>query len=391
MFDTKPHKAVLILEDNTKYYGWSFNNINDVIGEVIFNTGMTGYQETMTDPSYAGQIITFTYPELGNTGINQEDNESRKPFIQGIVAKNLCLNSSNWRASQSLIHYLKEHKIAHIYGIDTRALTKHLRSVGTMNGCISTRIHEISTILPQLQQAVKMEGTDIVQYVSTKISFKVSNLQSYYPIYRQKFLETGNMKISIIVIDFGTKYNILRCLQNLSKDINIHVVPAETHIQDIISMKPDGILLSNGPGDPSAVTYAIHTVNHLLKYKIPLFGICMGHQILSLSLGLETFKLQFGHRGLNHPTGYSQYVNITSQNHGFAVHKPDKTQHRLIIYETNYNDGTIASIVHREYPCFAVQYHPEASPGPHDTISLFEHFIKTIILIKQYPLLNPIH
>nr|YP_009312807.1 Carbamoyl phosphate synthase small subunit [Helminthora furcellata]SCW21061.1 Carbamoyl phosphate synthase small subunit [Helminthora furcellata]SCW23921.1 Carbamoyl phosphate synthase small subunit [Helminthora furcellata] len=388
MFDTKTYKTILILADGTVYYGWSFKPQTNTTGEVVFNTGMTGYQEIMTDPSYAGQIITFTYPEIGNTGINLEDNESRKPFIKGIISKNLCLHSSNWRSTQSLGTYLKNNDIAHIYGIDTRALTKHLRKSGTMNGCISTEINKTSEILEQLQKHQNIEGIDIVKDVISQMTTEKQAIKAYTPNYINQSYNIVENKLNILIIDFGVKYNIIRSLQTLSTNINISVLPANTDLNSILSMKPDGILLSNGPGDPSAVSYAIETVKDLIKQHIPIFGICMGHQILSLALGFDTFKLKFGHRGLNHPVGYKQSINMSSQNHGFAVSKKNKVNQDIIIHETNYNDQTLASVVHRYNPYLAVQYHPEASPGPHDSIDLFKHFINIVVVAQKYPQLK---
>nr|YP_009314442.1 Carbamoyl phosphate synthase small subunit [Liagoropsis maxima]SCW22696.1 Carbamoyl phosphate synthase small subunit [Liagoropsis maxima] len=387
MFNNEVKKAILVLEDKTTYYGWSFSKLNNTmaIGEVVFNTGMTGYQEIMTDPSYSGQIVTFTYPELGNTGINNDDNESAKPSLKGIIAKNLCLNANNWRARQSLIEYLQEYNIANIYGIDTRALTKHLRKMGTMKGCISTECSEMSKITQLLEKHTNMIGYDLVQSVSTSNSYKLPNIKEYTPqyIYKQREKIFQKYNLSIIVIDFGVKTNILRNLSNYTDNIN--VVPADTSIKNIMKYKPDGILLSNGPGDPAAVTYAINNVKELMKYKIPIFGICMGHQILSLALGLKSFKLKFGHRGLNHPVGHNKHINITSQNHGFAITIEQLVKDDLLVSQTNYNDNTVAAISHRKYPYFAVQYHPEASPGPHDTMEIFGHFIRIILITKAYP------
>nr|YP_009313626.1 Carbamoyl phosphate synthase small subunit [Helminthocladia australis]SCW21880.1 Carbamoyl phosphate synthase small subunit [Helminthocladia australis] len=387
MFDVKAHKTILILEDGTKYYGWSFNKNTEAIGEIVFNTGMTGYQEVITDPSYSGQIITFTYPEIGNTGINDEDNESKKPFVSGIVAKNLCRAGSNWREKKSFIQYLQDNNIPHIYGIDTRSLTKHLRNSGAMNASISTQVEEINNIQNALEKHQNMLGTNMVQLVSSKKTYRLTKLQQYQPCYKKNNMhkQCRSREIHIVIVDFGIKYNILRNIQDLPANIEISIVPANTQSKDILALKPDGILLSNGPGDPSAVTYAISTVKDLITCKIPIFGICMGHQILSLALGLETFKLRFGHRGLNHPVGTKQNIYITSQNHGFAVDRTISKNATFVISETNYNDETLASIVHKTYPCFAVQYHPEASPGPRDTIYLFEHFIYVTDFMKNYP------
>lgn len=301
----KAYPAILILEDNIKYYGWSFNKSFTSIGEIVFNTGMTGYQEIITDPSYSGQIVNFTYPELGNTGINDQDNEASHPCLSGIIAKHLCSKASNWRSTTSLADYLIKNKIPHIYGIDTRSLTKHLRKVGTMNGCISSNILETSTLIKNLNSSRNIQDKDLVSHVSTKNEYTVTEKQltPYIPLYYKdsKYKHTRKEDLTVVVLDFGAKYNILR---NLNVYIeNVIVIPANSSIEDILKYKPDGILLSNGPGDPKTVHTGIKIVTKLLSLKIPLFGICMGHQILSLALGLDTFKLKFGHRGLNHPVG----------------------------------------------------------------------------------------
>ena len=381
------YPTLLILEDNTKYYGWSYSKSFTSTGEVVFNTGMTGYQEIMTDPSYNGQIVNFTYPELGNTGINNKDNESTQPFLSGIIAKNLCTEASNWRSEISLIDYLIQHNIPHIYGIDTRALTKHLRQAGTMNGCISTEVSQINSLIQLLKNTPKIQEQDLVSKVSANNSQRINTnqLEAYSPRYypHKKYIKTKKEPLTVVVIDFGTKNNIIR---NLSQYIdNVIVVSIDTTIEDILVSNPDGILLSNGPGDPQTNKSGIKIVKALLLCKIPLFGICMGHQILSIALGLNTFKLKFGHRGLNHPIGYNQNIDISSQNHGFAICYNDELLNNNIINQFNYNDRTVAAITHRNYPYFAVQYHPEASPGPHDSEDLFLHFIRIMKLNKQYP------
>ena len=359
----------LVLEDGKIYYGWSFNKIITSIGEVVFNTGMTGYQEILTDPSYRGQIITFTYPEIGNTGINSEDNESQNVQVKGIIAKNFCLKTSNWRNNSNIKEYLLEHNISHIFGIDTRSLTQNLRNSGVMNGCITNLISDIKNSLFQLSS---INEKNLVNEVTTRNKYtwqkKKFNKKPTYKIHRK-----SKKILNIIVIDFGVKSNILNILSQYG--CNIQIVPAEIKHEDIIKYKPDGILLSNGPGNPSTLKRAINTVKQLIQTNIPLFGICMGHQILSLALGGLTFKLKFGHRGLNHPSGLSQKVEITSQNHGFAVQENSLPQNCLYITHLNLNDQSIAGIVHKSKPIFSVQYHPEASPGPHDSNYLFEHFV----------------
>nr|YP_009314853.1 Carbamoyl phosphate synthase small subunit [Scinaia undulata]SCW23308.1 Carbamoyl phosphate synthase small subunit [Scinaia undulata] len=379
----KASKAILVLADTRVYYGWSFSQPSTSGGEVVFNTGMTGYQEIMTDPSYAGQIVSFTYPELGNTGVNKEDDESRKPHLAGIIAKNICLQANSWRQNQSLIEYLNKHCILHIYGIDTRSLTKHLRQAGTMNGSISTKTLDADVVHKTLE--LSNNTVNLVSSVTTRQAYRLNELQDYHPSYvnQQDLAHSTRHNLNIIVIDFGTKHNILRNL--LTYTTNVTVVPADTPAAEILSLKPDGILLSNGPGDPQIVQNGIRAIKELLSHNIPMFGICMGHQLLSLALGLNSFKLKFGHRGLNHPIGSNKNIKISSQNHGFAINYSRAQKENIVINQLNHNDTTIAAISHRKHPCFAVQYHPEACPGPHDSADLFLHFIKVVQATKQYP------
>lgn len=384
----KAYKAILVLEDGQTYYGWSFCKSLTSIGEVVFNTGMTGYQEVMTDPSYSGQIINFTYPEIGNTGINHDDTESIKPLLQGIITKNISIKSSNWRENQSLITYLQDNKIMHIYGIDTRKLTKHLRNCGTMYGCISTQVLNPKSIQCKVKQGIKNqkdEFKNIVLKASTTTSYQGSNIKQYFPTYsKSKKLKVSLKKdFTIVVVDFGAKNNIIR---NLSKYVNkVIIVPANIDITKLLEHEPDGVLLSNGPGDPKNVTYVVKTIKQLIDSKVPIFGICMGHQIMSIALGLNTFKLKFGHRGLNHPIGLNKNIEISSQNHGYAIQKGTSQSASIIVNQFNFNDQTIAAISHKLYPSFSVQYHPEASPGPHDSENLFLHFIRVIQICKKYP------
>src|SRR4028119_662794 len=309
--------ALLVLADGTSYKGWSFGATGTAIGEVVFNTAMTGYQEVATDPSYCGQIVTFTYPELGNTGVNPEDEESSKPQIRGAIARNISRRPSNWRSTQSFPDYLKEHNIPGIYGIDTRALTLKLRSSGAMNGGISTEILDPMELLQQVQAAPSMEGLNLVREVTTKEVYEWSDPTESNWEFRPVLDSADGEPLTVVAIDFGIKRNILRRLA--SYGCRVIVVPADTSPEEILKHNPDGIFLSNGPGDPAAVTEGIETTKALLSSEKPIFGICMGHQILGLSLGAETFKLKFGHRGLNQPCGLSQQVEITSQNHGFAL------------------------------------------------------------------------
>nr|YP_010903197.1 carbamoyl phosphate synthase small subunit [Hypnea cornuta]WCH55650.1 carbamoyl phosphate synthase small subunit [Hypnea cornuta] len=376
----KHYPAILLLEDGTKYYGWSFSNSIKSTGEVVFNTGITGYQEIMTDPSYAEQIITFTYPEIGNTGINEEDNEANKIYIRGIIAKNISNKPSNWRQKKNLIDYLIQKKIPHIFGIDTRALTKHLRHYGVMNGCITDNILNTEMIQAIIENTSKMTENRLVNKVTTKrlYPFLLTNKNSgIYSHLNQKTPFENHYLFHIAVIDLGVKNNILSRLINYN--CKITVLPANSNYYTIKQLQVDGILLSNGPGDPSSMTDIINNVKNIIDFcNIPIFGICMGHQILSLALGAETFKLKFGHRGINHPAGMNQQAEITSQNHGFAVKLNSSLNKKLAISHFNLNDSTVAGIIHKNRPIFSVQYHPEASPGPHDSDYLFKHFIYLI-------------
>lgn len=369
----KGKPALLVLADGTAYRGWSFGATGTTVGEVVFNTGMTGYQEVLTDPSYAGQIVTFTYPELGNTGVNPDDEESLRPQVRGVIARNITHRPSNWRSTQSLSDYLIQHKIIGIYGIDTRALTRQLRSVGAMNGGISTEILNRNEFARQIQATPPMAGLNLVKEVTTRKIYEWSTPTDAAWEFRPENGEQG-ASLTVVALDFGVKRNILRRLA--SYGCRVIVVPANTPPEEILKYNPDGIFLSNGPGDPAAVIDGIETTKALLEAQKPTFGICMGHQILGLSLGAETFKLKFGHRGLNQPAGLEQQpVEITSQNHGFAV-SPDSLGADVEITHLNLNDRTVAGLQHKTLPFFSVQYHPEASPGPHDADYLFEKFVK---------------
>jgi carbamoyl-phosphate synthase small subunit len=367
--------ALLVLADGTTYKGWSVGATGTAIGEVVFNTGMTGYQEVMTDPSYCGQIVVFTYPELGNTGVNPEDEESNAPQIKAIAARNICHRPSNWRSTQSLPDYLKDHQIPGIYGLDTRALTRKLRSVGAMNGGISTEILDPEELLRQVQAAPIMAGLNLVKEVTTQEVYEWSEPTGPAWEFRAAGGEREGEPLTVVALDFGVKRNILKRLA--SYGCRVIVVPASTPPEAILKYNPDGIFLSNGPGDPASVTEGIATVKELLKSEKPMFGICMGHQILGLSLGAETFKLKFGHRGLNQPAGLNQEVEITSQNHGFAVTE-ESLSPEVEITHLNLNDKTVAGFRHKTLPLFSVQYHPEASPGPHDADYLFEKFVQSM-------------
>lgn len=372
LVDAKP--ALLVLADGTTYHGWSFGAPGTTIGEVVFNTGITGYQEVLTDPSYCGQIVLFTYPELGNTGVNAEDEESSRPQVRGAIARNICAQPSNWRSTKSLPDYLKQHQIPGIYGIDTRALTRKIRSVGAINGGISTEILDAAELQEMVAAAPSMKGLNLVPEVTTKAIYEWSDPTASTWEFSPATKAGDAEPLTVVAIDFGVKRNILRRLA--SYGCRVIVVPAHTPAAEILKYNPAGIFLSNGPGDPAAVTEGIATTKELLNSEKPIFGICMGHQILGSALGAETFKLKFGHRGLNQPAGLKQKVEITSQNHSFAIDPDSLADTEIEITHLNLNDSTVAGLRHKSLPLFSVQYHPEASPGPHDADYLFEQFVQ---------------
>ncbi|PSB32978.1 glutamine-hydrolyzing carbamoyl-phosphate synthase small subunit [Chlorogloea sp. CCALA 695] len=367
--------AILVLADGTTYRGWSFGATGTTTGEVVFNTGMTGYQEVLTDPSYRGQMIVFTYPEIGNTGVNIEDEESSRPQVRGAIARNICDRPSNWRSTSSLTDYLKKHNIPGIYGIDTRALTRKIRVLGAMNGGISTELDE-TDLLELVQTAPTMAGLNLVKEVTTKDVYEwlepTTNVWEFKPV-SEPIVEK---QLTVVALDFGVKRNILRRLA--SYGCRVIVVPASMPADEIMKYNPDGIFLSNGPGDPAANIEGIETTKALLSCQKPVFGICMGHQILGLSLGAQTYKLKFGHRGLNQPAGLARQVEITSQNHSFALDPDSLPGADVEITHLNLNDRTVAGLKHKTLPMFSVQYHPEASPGPHDADYLFEQFVTSM-------------
>ena len=367
--------ALLVLSDGTTYSGFSFGATGTTLGEVVFNTGMTGYQEVLTDPSYRGQMVTFTYPELGNTGVNPTDEESTQPHVRGVIARNICTRPSNWRSTQSLQDYLQQHQVIGIYGIDTRSLTRKLRSSGAMNGAISTEILDSTELLLKVQAAPDMTGLNLVKDVTTDRTYEWTEATEAQWEFSLGTPES-TPEFTVVALDFGIKRNILKRLA--SYGCRVVVVPADTSAEEILKHHPDGIFLSNGPGDPAAVIDGIATTKALLNADKPIFGICMGHQVLGLSLGAETFKLKFGHRGLNHPAGLTEKIEITSQNHGFAIDPASLPADRLEVTHLNLNDRTVAGIQHKTLPIFSVQYHPEASPGPHDADYLFERFVTSM-------------
>lgn len=353
-------RAVIMLEDGRWFRGWSFGAEGETVGEVCFNTGMTGYQEILTDPSYCGQIVTMTYPHIGNYGVNREDIESSRIHVEGFVVREETVEPSNYRATESIGDYLRDAGIVGIQGIDTRALTRHIRSHGAMNGIISTVVMEESSLLEKVRAVPHIEGLDLVSRVTCD---QIQNWES-----------RPGERYHVAAIDYGIKWNILRLLT--SHGCQVTIFPASTTASDILAIHPDGIFLSNGPGDPAAITYAIDTVKVLLGKK-PMFGICLGHQILGLALGGRTYKLKFGHHGVNHPVKNmkSGRIEITSQNHGFAL-DAESLPDRVDITHWNLNDDTVEGLRCRDIPAFSVQYHPEAGPGPHDSRYLFHQFIE---------------
>ena len=373
--------AILALEDGTVYHGKGFGAEATACGEICFNTSMTGYQEILTDPSYKGQIVTMTYPEIGNYGINSEDVESYQPHVSGFIVRELSPTISNWRAEKSLDEYLRASGIPAIEDIDTRALTKKLRVHGTLNGVVST--HDISQE-EAIKEAVEwpgMKGTDYAKVVTHENAFTWDEINQTNESFtlpqgteiKAKPPSLPPAEIPIVVYDFGVKYNILRCLRRLG--FNIQVIPATASSKEALAYKPACLFLSNGPGDPASMDYAVKNVKELVEYGLPTFGICLGHQILGQALGAKTFKLKFGHRGANQPVKDLETgrIEITSQNHGFAV-DPDTLSSEVRVDRINLNDETVEGLKHRSKPVFSVQYHPEASPGPHDSQSLFTNF-----------------
>jgi len=365
-------KAILALADGKYFEGKALGATGEVTGEVVFNTSMTGYQEILTDPSYHGEIVTMTYPQIGNYGINPEDVESDRPYLSGFVVKESCPFPSNFRSEMSLDKYLKDNNIVSIEGIDTRALVRHIRTVGAQTGIISSTDTDPDSLIVKAQKAPSIIGRDLVKEVTCNEPYQPSEGlwsrgEGYADCSQREF------PYKVIAYDFGIKRNILRNLTTLGCDIT--VVPATTAAEEIIKINPDGVFLSNGPGDPEPLHYAQNSIRKLLG-KVPIFGICLGHQLLSIAMGGRTYKLKFGHRGGNQPVlDYKrQQVEITSQNHGFAV-DDGSLDDKIRVTHINLNDNTVEGIQHLSAPAFSVQYHPEASPGPHDAQYLFERFI----------------
>lgn len=354
-------KAILALEDGHVFEGRAVGAEGEAAGELVFNTSMTGYQEILTDPSYAGQIVTMTYPHIGNYGVNDEDVESRRPFLRGFVMRECCFQPSNWRATQSLPDYLRAHQVVAIDGVDTRKITRLLRIKGALKAVISTTDLDHASLVQKAIDAPDMVGSDYVRAVTVDAPYQWNTEGAHH----------------VVAIDYGIKYNILRLLAEAG--CRVTVVPATMSAEDILALDPDGVFLSNGPGDPGALPYVYPTVRAILGER-PVFGICLGHQILAHALGGTTYKLKFGHHGGNQPvmSQHTGQVEISAQNHGFAVDPASLDPNAVRVTHFNLNDQSVEGLEHLTMPIFSVQYHPEASPGPHDSRYLFARFIESI-------------
>jgi len=370
-------EALLALEDGRVFRGRSFGAPGESAGEIVFNTSMTGYQEILTDPSYKGQIVAMTYPLIGNYGVNDEDVESSKPQAEGFVVKEASKITSNWRSLKGLGEYLKEHNILGIEGVDTRALTRHIRTAGAMKSVLSTECLDEAVLVRKAQESPGLIGRDLVKEVTCQ---KLYHWSAEKEREKQSDLgsDTRNSKdkvaFRVVAIDCGIKTNIIRMLD--ASGCEVTVVPAHTSAEEVLTLNPDGLLLSNGPGDPAGVPYVAETMRKLIG-KIPIFGICLGHQILGIALGGKTYKLKFGHRGGNQPVKdlATGKVSITAQNHGFSVDSESLNKDEIELTHINLNDHTLEGMKHKTHPVFSVQYHPESSPGPHDAAYLFDDFI----------------
>ncbi|AHX12883.1 carbamoyl phosphate synthase small subunit [Dyella jiangningensis] len=366
-----PIPALLALEDGSVFHGYAVGATGETVGEVVFNTAMTGYQEILTDPSYAKQIVTLTYPHIGNTGVNVEDEESDTVHAAGLIVRDVPRRASNWRSTESLPDYLKRHNIVAIAGIDTRRLTRILRDKGALNGCIvAGEAVDEAAALSKARAFPGLNGMDLAKVVSVGESYQWN--EGIYDLDHTKFNQPSK-RFKVVAYDYGVKYNILRLLAEQGCDIT--VVPAQTPAADVLAMKPDGVFLSNGPGDPAACDYAVEATRQFLDAKIPLFGICLGHQIMGLAIGAKTLKMKFGHHGANHPVKDMDdgRVLITSQNHGFAV-DPATLPANVRVTHTSLFDGSLQGFALTDRPAFCFQGHPEASPGPHDIGYLFDRF-----------------